>query len=424
MAGAAIRVWELARTLTSSNDVTIAAPRPLPNNAPCALVEARTSVLRKQVSNFDVVITNGARSIEGLGQGQRLVVDLYDPFILENLAWHRQLSMPNRQTIQDYDRALLISQLRLGDYFICASERQRHFWLGMLCALDRVTPEVYDSDPSLRKLIDVVPFGLPIAPPSPKPVLRSRLGLARSDVVVIWGGGIWNWFDPITLIKAAAKVCDDVPALKFVFLGTHHPDPRVAEMAMLSRARDLAGSLRLTGNSVYFLDGWVPYQDRQDYLCDADIGVSLHFDSIETTYSFRTRVLDYLWAGLPLILTRGDEMAELAAADGFGLVVDYEDADGVAAALLRLYENPRLRAKLASQSREVAKRFHWDAAAVPLTRYCADGWQRPMPRAKDEGTKVGSGRRSVYMIKAWRQLRDEGPARLAQRVVRYSRRWL
>jgi hypothetical protein len=38
-------------------------------------------------------------------------------------------------------------------------------------------------------------------------------------------------------------------------------------------------------------------------LREADIGVSLHREDVETRYSFRTRVLDYLWAGLPIITT-------------------------------------------------------------------------------------------------------------------------
>jgi hypothetical protein len=45
--------------------------------------------------------------------------------------------------------------------FICASERQRDYWLGMLGGRDRLTQAQYTLDPTLRLLIDVVPFGLP-----------------------------------------------------------------------------------------------------------------------------------------------------------------------------------------------------------------------------------------------------------------------
>ena len=39
------------------------------------------------------------------------------------------------------------------------------------------------------------------------------------------------------------------------------------------------------------------------YLTEADAGVSTHHEHIETTYSFRTRILDYLWASLPIVAT-------------------------------------------------------------------------------------------------------------------------
>ncbi len=53
------------------------------------------------------------------------------------------------------------------------------------------------------------------------------------------------------------------------------------------------------GTSVFFNPDWVAYEDRGDYLLEADAGVSTHFAHIETEFAFRTRILDYLWAGLP-----------------------------------------------------------------------------------------------------------------------------
>ena len=57
------------------------------------------------------------------------------------------------------------TQLALGDFFLCASERQRDFWIGALHTAGRINPQTYAADPTLRSLIDVVPFGLPDEPP-------------------------------------------------------------------------------------------------------------------------------------------------------------------------------------------------------------------------------------------------------------------
>ena len=168
-----------------------------------------------------------------------------------------------------------------------------------------------------------------------------------------------------------AKAVLQRPDLKLVFMGTTHPNPSIPKMRMLVSAHRLADELGLTGKHVFFRPGWVPYQQRHNFLADADIGVSLHFDHVETVYSFRTRVLDYLWAGLPMILTAGDEMADLAAAEGFGVVVNYEDPDGVAAALLRLAADSELRRSYGQRALEVSRRFRWGVVVEPLNRYCA-----------------------------------------------------
>jgi hypothetical protein len=41
------------------------------------------------------------------------------------------------------------------------------------------------------------------------------------------------------------------------------------------------------------------------------VGVSTHRDHLETRLSFRTRMLDYIWAGLPIVCTDGDHFASL-----------------------------------------------------------------------------------------------------------------
>ena len=74
---------------------------------------------------------------------------------------------------------------------------------------------------------------------------------------------------------------------------------------------------------------------------EADVGVSLHLEHLETVYSFRTRMLDYLWTGLPIVATAGDGFAEIISTQGIGTVVPGEDVDAVADALARPAGRPR-----------------------------------------------------------------------------------
>ena len=80
---------------------------------------------------------------------------------------------------------------------------------------------------------------------------------------------------------------------------------------MAIKAKELAKELNVLNRIVFFHEEWTAYEDRVNFLLDADIGVSAHFDLPETRFSFRTRLLDYFWARLPVLTTGGDQLAEL-----------------------------------------------------------------------------------------------------------------
>ena len=94
-----------------------------------------------------------------------MVFDLYDPLHLEALVLTRGDQEPERSVNVANTVRTLEEQLARGDFFVCASDKQRDLWLGFLAALGRVNPRTYGDDATLRRLIDVVPFGLPDDPP-------------------------------------------------------------------------------------------------------------------------------------------------------------------------------------------------------------------------------------------------------------------
>ena len=65
-----------------------------------------------------------------------------------------------------------------------------------------------------------------------------------------------------------------------------------------------------------------------------------HLDHIETRYSFRSRVLDYLWAGLPMVLTAGDVLADEVAEAGLGVTVPAQDDEALEEALAAVLASP------------------------------------------------------------------------------------
>jgi glycosyltransferase involved in cell wall biosynthesis len=269
--------------------------------------------------------------------------------------------------------ATLNEQLLRGDFFLCASDKQRDLWLGHLASLGRVNARTYDDDESLRRLIDVVPFGIDDEPPTRTgPGAKGVVpGIAHEDELVLWGGGIYNWFDPLSLIHAIDRLRRRRPTVRLLFMGGRHPNPEIPDMRMAVQARTLAADLGLRDSHVFFNDGWVPYEERQNFLLDADVAVSTHLDHVETAYSFRTRVLDYLWAGVPVVATSGDALAQLIESRRLGLTVPPRDPVAIETAMARLLDDRELAAACRANAAELAPELRWERVLEPLKTFCS-----------------------------------------------------
>jgi glycosyltransferase involved in cell wall biosynthesis len=378
MAGPAIRAWQIAEALAPDHDVVLATTSPTCERSSDAFATesagpARFAELERWCS---VVLLQGyvLNHVPVLKTTDKvMVVDLYDPLHLEALELNAPQPEPERSVNVASSVRVLGEQILRGDFFLCASEKQRDLWIGFLSAAGRVNPANYESDPALRRLIDVVAFGLPADPPARvRPALKGVVpGIGPDDEVVLWGGGVYDWFDPLTAIRAVDRLRDRRPAIRLYFLGVVHPNPAIEESRVLVEARVLSERLGLTGRHVFFNEEWVAYEDRANYLLDADVGISLHVEHIEAAYSFRTRILDYMWAGLPIVATRGDTFAELIDRQGLGAVVPGEDVEAVAAAVDGLLSRPEARASCRERARHVAARFVWSEVLRPLVSFCA-----------------------------------------------------
>jgi glycosyltransferase involved in cell wall biosynthesis len=378
MAGPGIRYYEFARELSKRFEVTLVVP----DETDAELGGIGTLHIRpddefrlgKLVRSFDAVIAQRlpVPTMALLARSNtRVIYDLYAPTVLELLALEVDHFDSAVRRLQRR-RSTLIQQVALGtgDAFVCASERQRDMWLGALAAAGRLDRQRYGADPSLRSFIDVVPFGIPSAPPRARgPVVKGVVaGIRESDKLLLWGGGIWNWLDPLTVIRAVARLAERRDDIRLYFLGIRRPNPDVAEMEMTQRAVDLADELDLRDRCVFFNVGWVPYAERGAYLLEADVGVSAHFDNLETRFAFRTRLVDCLWAGLPMVVTRGDALAEHVAAHGLGSVVDFGDVQGWADAIEALVDNETKYQRAQVSIEAVRPEFSWPRVIEPLAR--------------------------------------------------------
>jgi GT2 family glycosyltransferase/glycosyltransferase involved in cell wall biosynthesis len=404
MSGPAVRVLEMGRALAAVARVTIATPMPAAIDEPLVTFATFSPAdagggLRRLAEDADVLLVQGFTLVQYpflKTMHVPVIVDLYCPFTLEHLEQTRSRIAATSSTPPSQEALIATQhaaasvlgvqndQLRDGDFFLCASEAQRDFWIGALHSHGRLNPLTYDDDPTLRRLIDVVPFGLPeeeapahaaraqAARGEPgRPVMKGvRPGIGPDDRVLLWAGSMLDWQDPLTLIRAVGDLARTRPEIKLLFMGTKHPNPAVSPMQVVEDSRALAQQLGLLDTHVFFND-WVPYDQRARYLVEADLGVSTHLDHLETHFSFRTRMLDYIWAGLPIVCTRGDFFAGLVDTRGLGATVPPGDVAALSHAVADLLDDPDNLSVTRSRLEQLRHELRWSTVIAPLARYCS-----------------------------------------------------
>jgi len=392
MAGPAVRCLELARALARHADVTLAAPGQPEVDAAGFRVLSYESLhdLEPAINAAGVVLALGqlVSRIERLRQLDRpLIVDWYDPFEIEKLAMGDTIASEHWPLIDRESHDDLHLQARAGDFYLCASERQRDLWLGVLLNAGRINMATYAADPSLRSLIDVVPFGLPADPPRRTgPAVKGvQPGIRAADHLLYWGGGLWQWFDPLLLLDAMADIAAQRDDVKLLFAaGLHFNQGTVPEMPIYRQVRERATQLGLLDRAVFF-GGWIPYAERQNYLLEADLGLSLHRDGLESRFAFRTRLLDYIWAGLPMVVTRGDPLAEVVEQHRLGLVVPPGDKEALVNAILELLSRADARPEMAARCAAVAADYTWERVVQPIVCFLAAPRHAPDARRAVDG---------------------------------------
>lgn len=399
-----IRASEVARHLASAgHEVTLAAPGD-PSEAPAWLAEARVAVERLDgatvgalAARHDGAIVSGHVSNELFRRAAPLptLVDLYDPFLVENLAYASSLG----PEVFRHDWETLSLQLDLGDRFLVSSPMQRAFYAGLLLARGRIGPGTWAVDPSLGTLLSVAPFGVPEAPPSQGPPLlrTARNGIGVDDPVLFFGG-VYDWYDPDALLSAFGELLRRVPACRLVFVSS--PNPATTPQGAYARAQETARARGWLGTSVVFVP-WFPYEERGSVYLEATAAVLTHRPGLETDLSLRTRGLDFLWAGLPVVSQRGGAMGQLLAETGAGLLVDPEDGPGLVAALEKALTDASLRAELAARARSAAAAFRWERTLAPVLEFASAPAFHPSRRAS--AAPGGGLRRRIAGALAWRR---------------------
>ncbi|WP_291443662.1 radical SAM protein [Desulfovibrio sp.] len=366
--GLAMRHWEIARALSMLGfTVTLTS---------CAiqdddlepegfrLATFAQDTLPSLIAQHRAVLVQGPAIYhvpEQAFSSQKLIVDMVTPMHMENVGKSEGL----------YKEGYLcaIEGLRRGDFLLCGNERQRLYWLGVLTSLGRTGSAEYARHHEYRNLMDVVPFGVRETLPCRREhgIRNTQTGFTQDDFIILWFGGIWDWLDPQPLIRAVHSANKQNSKIK-IFFSMFAPkggQPSTTAVA----ARNEALRLNALGTCVYFRPEPVPFDDRENFLLDADIGVFFQLPNLETSLSARTRVYDYVWGGLPILMTAGDETAEMLRPHQQDLILESYTEESLADTLLRYASDKRKQREYREKITQLRKELLWKKQVQPLDTY-------------------------------------------------------
>lgn len=263
-----------------------------------------------------------------------------------------------------------------GDLFLTAGQRERFYLLGLLAASKKLSHGRYDQ---ADELIHVIPMTPPIEPPLlNKDVIQKKAG----ELVLLVAGAFLPWYDYTTFFEALRILSrKKKQCLQVVFMGGNPRNPRFEH-----NVKDLGRMSELKEEIVY--TGTVPFKQRINYYLLADVAVNIPSITIEDELSVRTRVVDYIWAGLPILTPAKDEYSAAVVEEGGGFTYKAGNSASLAQAIEEIVANPE---KLKQSKRKLCSllkgRFNLQNYISPLEKFIDNPYIDP---ARIAPTGVGS----------------------------------
>ncbi|MFV2044838.1 MAG: glycosyltransferase [Anaerolineales bacterium] len=265
--------------------------------------------------------------------------------------------------------------LNTGDAFSVCAGPQEHVLVGELAMIGRLNNATFG--------FDFVHTVLPGSPPKANShdqsrngrSLMSSHGIADTDFVVLWCGGYNAWTDVETLYRGLDAAMSRDPRIHFVSVGAstyEGPDDVYAKF------------LDLIDGSVYqdrfHMLGWQPWSGIADFYRDSDVGINIDAWHYETVYGTRTRLVEMIGAGLPVITSSGSELSSLLSDGASALSFEIGDWEGFGQQILTLCQDEERRRELANNALGYAEsKLSFSTTMAPVR-----AWVQQPRRAPDK----------------------------------------
>jgi glycosyltransferase involved in cell wall biosynthesis len=325
--------------------------------------------------------------------------------------------------------ALEQAAIERADRFSTVSERQQWSLIGELGMIGRLNQYTAGYDFALT--IPIASESTPFT--STHKVLRGSV-VPDDAFIIFYSGGYNTWTDVDTLFAALEQTLVQYPKVYFVSTGGKiegHDDLTYARFQTMIRTS--------AHRDHYFLQGWVPTEALPSYYLESDLAVNVDKRSYEAMLGSRTRVLDWLRAGLPCVLSSLPELADAVADAGAGLSYVPGDVDDLVARLRYCLDNPDALAHMRQCAHQLISTFSYEATTRELVKWLAAPTHAPdfdkhVPKVAKaappaDGITHGFKTRQMLLRAIWRRI-DAASVRLGvpsdfmRRVARIGYTWL
>lgn len=245
----------------------------------------------------------------------------------------------------DTQIAFMAEVLRKGDIFSGCGRPQCHMLAGELAMVGRLNQATFGYE-FTRVILPGSPSPTTVGGPEltigkPARQFLTQHGVTDGDFVVLWCGGYNTWTDVDTLFCGLEAAMAANPHLHYVSVGASTysaPDNVYDRFTALAAASPHAGR--------YHLLGWRPWAEMAAFYRESDVGINIDALHYETIFGTRTRLVEMIAAGLPVVTSLAAELSYLLHDGGAALTFAVGDGRGLGAALSSLAADPSRTARM------------------------------------------------------------------------------
>lgn len=193
---------------------------------------------------------------------------------------------------------------------------------------------------------------------------RKELGLAERPTILLYSR-LFE-FDTDRMIDVLSQVLSTIPQAAVLNVGASLFD---------GDAKQLGQKLADLGLAHRFVNaGWLEEETLPHVLSAADVGLYLMDDTLLNRTKCPVKLADMLSVGLPVVAEAVGQVPEYVAHNRTGRLRPSGDVPGLAADLIELLQDERIRARLGAGGQEhIATHFSWERlAGIAESAYQAD----------------------------------------------------